>query len=119
MYNEAPEPLQVTGRAPSSSTRGRRTVDEFRAEGLQRAHIVAVLDRGGGFSSADHADPECRTDVDHAVVKGRRRGIMSGQSVRRVVIVGGGTAGWMAAAVLIRTMAAHLEVCVVESDAIG
>ncbi len=44
---------------------------------------------------------------------------MSGQSIRRVVIVGGGTAGWMAAAVLIRTMAAHLEVCVVESDAIG
>jgi hypothetical protein len=40
-----PEPLEATRRAPSSSKRGRRTVDEFRAEGLHRTHIVAALDR--------------------------------------------------------------------------
>jgi hypothetical protein len=34
----------VIWRTPSSSKRDRRTVDEFRAEGPQRAHI-AVLDR--------------------------------------------------------------------------
>lgn len=39
--------------------------------------------------------------------------------VRRVVIVGGGTAGWLSAAVLVRTMAPNLEVRVVESEAIG
>lgn len=44
---------------------------------------------------------------------------MSERRIRRVVIVGGGTAGWMTAAVLIRTMAANLEVRVVESEAIG
>ncbi len=44
---------------------------------------------------------------------------MSEQPVRRVVIVGGGTAGWMSAAVLVRTMAASLEVRVVESESIG
>jgi tryptophan halogenase len=36
-----------------------------------------------------------------------------------VVIVGGGTAGWMTAAVFCRTMADSLNVRVVESDAIG
>lgn len=44
---------------------------------------------------------------------------MTERAIRRVVIVGGGTAGWMAAAVLIRTMAASLDVRVVESEAIG
>ena len=39
--------------------------------------------------------------------------------IKRVVVVGGGMAGWMSAAVLNRTMAARVEVCVVESDAIG
>ena len=39
--------------------------------------------------------------------------------VKRVVIVGGGTAGWMTAAVLARAMGATLEIRVVESDAIG
>ncbi len=44
---------------------------------------------------------------------------MSDPRIRRVVIVGGGTAGWMAAAVFSRTMGASLEIRVVESDAIG
>ena len=44
---------------------------------------------------------------------------MAERAVKRVVIVGGGTAGWMSAAVLMRTMAPHLQVRVVESDAIG
>ena len=39
--------------------------------------------------------------------------------VRRVVIAGGGTAGWMAAAALSRTLGKYLELTLVESDAIG
>jgi len=39
--------------------------------------------------------------------------------IKRVVIVGGGTAGWMAAAVFSRAMGDSLEIQVVESDAIG
>jgi tryptophan halogenase len=40
-------------------------------------------------------------------------------SPRRIVIAGGGTAGWMAAAALTRTMGRTAEVTLVESDAIG
>ncbi|MEM9529330.1 MAG: tryptophan halogenase family protein [Pseudomonadota bacterium] len=39
--------------------------------------------------------------------------------VKRVVIVGGGTAGWMAAAALSRLLGEHLEIRLVESEAIG
>ena len=39
--------------------------------------------------------------------------------IKRVVVVGGGTAGWMTAAVLARAMGGSLEIRVVESDAIG
>jgi len=39
--------------------------------------------------------------------------------IRRVVIVGGGTAGWMTAAVFSRAMGESLDIQVVESDAIG
>ena len=39
--------------------------------------------------------------------------------VRKVVIVGGGTAGWLAAAVLGRSMGSRLEIELIESDAIG
>ena len=39
--------------------------------------------------------------------------------IRRVVIAGGGTAGWMAAAAITRTMGRTVEVTLVESDAIG
>lgn len=38
---------------------------------------------------------------------------------RRVVIAGGGTAGWMAAAALARTLGSAIELTLVESDAIG
>ncbi len=41
------------------------------------------------------------------------------QRVRRVVIAGGGTAGWMAAAAIARTMGRTVEVTLIESDAIG
>ena len=44
---------------------------------------------------------------------------MTGARVRRVVIAGGGTAGWMAAAAITRTMGRTVEVTLVESDAIG
>lgn len=46
---------------------------------------------------------------------------MSGvnQRVRRVVIAGGGTAGWMAAAAIARTMGKTVELTLVESEAIG
>lgn len=44
---------------------------------------------------------------------------MSELPVRRVVIVGGGTAGWLTAAVFARTLAANVTVRLVESAAIG
>jgi len=39
--------------------------------------------------------------------------------VRRIVVAGGGTAGWMAAAAVARTMGRTVEVTLVESEAIG
>ena len=39
--------------------------------------------------------------------------------VRKAVIVGGGTAGWLAASVLGRSMGSRLEIELIESDAIG
>ena len=39
--------------------------------------------------------------------------------VRRIVVAGGGTAGWMAAAAIARTMGRTVEVTLVESEAIG
>src|SRR3546814_14388697 len=46
---------------------------------------------------------------------------MIGDPVRRIVIVGGGTAGWMAAAAISRIMGAFpgLEIELIESEAIG
>ena len=38
---------------------------------------------------------------------------------RRIVIAGGGTAGWMAAAAIARTMGRTVDLTLVESDAIG
>ncbi|MDB5679320.1 tryptophan halogenase family protein [Sphingomonas bacterium] len=40
-------------------------------------------------------------------------------SPRRIVVAGGGTAGWMAAAAIARTMGRTVEVTLIESDAIG
>jgi tryptophan halogenase len=40
-------------------------------------------------------------------------------SARRIVIAGGGTAGWMAAAAIARTMGRAVDLVLVESDAIG
>lgn len=42
-----------------------------------------------------------------------------GYPMRRIVIAGGGTAGWMAAAALARTMGHAIELTLVESEAIG
>ncbi|QAY75273.1 tryptophan halogenase family protein [Sphingosinicella sp. BN140058] len=39
--------------------------------------------------------------------------------LRRIVVAGGGTAGWMAAAAIARTMGRAVELTLVESDAIG
>jgi tryptophan halogenase len=44
---------------------------------------------------------------------------MTDLRIRRVVVVGGGTAGWMVAAVFSRAMGESLDIRVVESDAIG
>ncbi len=45
--------------------------------------------------------------------------MMTGYTKRRIVIAGGGTAGWMTAAALARTMGDAIELTLVESDAIG
>lgn len=44
---------------------------------------------------------------------------MSNQPVKKVVVVGGGTAGWMAAAAISKLIGKNLDVSLIESDAIG
>ncbi|USI74777.1 tryptophan halogenase family protein [Sphingomonas morindae] len=44
---------------------------------------------------------------------------MAGDRIHSLVILGGGTAGWMTAAALARTLPPGLEITLVESDAIG
>jgi tryptophan halogenase len=44
---------------------------------------------------------------------------MSKAHIKRIVIVGGGTAGWMAAAALVKLMGKLIEIELVESDEIG
>ncbi|WP_303831121.1 tryptophan halogenase family protein [Asticcacaulis taihuensis] len=44
---------------------------------------------------------------------------MNGQAVRKVVIAGGGTAGWCAAAALSKTLGKLVEITLIESDDIG
>ena len=44
---------------------------------------------------------------------------MDPQTVKRVVIAGGGTAGWVAAAALVKQLGPLLDITLVESDEIG
>ena len=44
---------------------------------------------------------------------------MNGNGVKKVVIAGGGTAGWMAAAALSKTLGKVLDITLIESDEIG
>jgi tryptophan halogenase len=44
---------------------------------------------------------------------------MNETSIRRLVIVGGGTAGWLTAALLSRALGSQLEIRLIESDEIG
>ena len=41
------------------------------------------------------------------------------RKIRRYVVAGGGTAGWMAASILAKTMGQEIELTLIESDAIG
>jgi tryptophan halogenase len=44
---------------------------------------------------------------------------LTAKQMKRVVIAGGGTAGWMTAAALSKTMGQVLDICLIESDEIG
>jgi tryptophan halogenase len=44
---------------------------------------------------------------------------LKGKQIKRVVIAGGGTAGWMMAAALSKTLGQVLDICLIESDEIG
>src|SRR5436190_10635436 len=44
---------------------------------------------------------------------------MTGQPIKRVVIAGGGTAGWIAAYALAKQLSVLIEITLVESDEIG
>ena len=44
---------------------------------------------------------------------------MTGKQVKKVVVAGGGTAGWMAAAALSKVLGKRLDIYLVESDEIG
>ena len=47
------------------------------------------------------------------------RAARTGKPVRRVVIAGGGTAGWMVAAAISKLLGKNLDITLIESDAIG
>ena len=45
--------------------------------------------------------------------------MLTQEPVRQIVIVGGGTAGWMTAAALSKVLSPDFKICLVESDEIG
>src|SRR3982751_5135756 len=44
---------------------------------------------------------------------------VDGPQIRRVVIAGGGTAGWVVAATLAKALAPLLDICLIGSDEVG
>ena len=49
----------------------------------------------------------------------RESGHVSDSSIRKIVIVGGGTAGWMCASALVKTLGTQIPIHLVESEEIG
>ena len=44
---------------------------------------------------------------------------MNGPTIKRVVVAGGGTAGWLAAFALVKQLGGLIDITLVESDEIG